>query len=318
MELNWLEDFLCLARTNSFSRAAEERNITQSAFSRRIKALEHWLGAPLVDRSTYPTSLTPAGRQFLATAEQVLRQLQQTRDDLRSRGRRASGRVRFAALHSLALGFFPRWFGAIERRVPYLTTTLMADNMHNCVQALIEDDVDFLMCFVHPKIPVVIDPLRFPCITLGYDRLVPVSAPDGAGAPRFPLPGRKKRPLPFLTYGPDAFLGRAVALVLREQARCHLAPIYENSMAEGLKAMVMDSHGLAWLPQVSCADALEAGQVVRGGPARWDVPLEVRLYRAPEPVSGEVAAIWNAVQSGAERSSGDRKTIRDSHRSVPT
>lgn len=301
VELNWLEDFLCLARTNSFSRAAEERNITQSAFSRRIKALEHWLGAPLVDRSTYPTSLTPAGRQFLATAEQVLRQLQQTRDDLRSRHGRESGRIRFAALHSLSLGFFPRWFGAIERSVPNLTTALTADNMHNCVQALIEGDVDFLICFVHPKIPVVIDPLRFPCLTLGQDRLVPVTASNGNGTPRFELPGTRNRPLPYLTYGPDAFLGRAVELVIREQPRCHLTPVYENAMAEGLKAMVLDGHGIAWLPQVVVEEPLAEGQVVRAGPAGWDVPLEVRLYRAPEPVRREVAAVWTAAEAQADR-----------------
>src|SRR3546814_7081942 len=53
MELKWLEDFVSLANTGNFSRSAEERNVTQPAFSRRIKALELWLGAPLVDRSTY-------------------------------------------------------------------------------------------------------------------------------------------------------------------------------------------------------------------------------------------------------------------------
>ncbi|MBL9048416.1 MAG: LysR family transcriptional regulator, partial [Tabrizicola sp.] len=45
MDLNWLEDFLALAESRSFSRAAEVRGVTQSAFSRRIRALEDWLGA---------------------------------------------------------------------------------------------------------------------------------------------------------------------------------------------------------------------------------------------------------------------------------
>ena len=62
MELKWLEDFLSLARTGSFSRSAEERHVTQPAFSRRIKSLEIWVGVPLVDRSSYPTHLTPAGQ----------------------------------------------------------------------------------------------------------------------------------------------------------------------------------------------------------------------------------------------------------------
>ena len=44
MEIKWLEDFVTLADTSSFSRAAELRNVTQPAFSRRIKQLEGWLG----------------------------------------------------------------------------------------------------------------------------------------------------------------------------------------------------------------------------------------------------------------------------------
>lgn len=52
MEIGWLEDFISLASTGNFSRSADERNISQSAFSRRIRALEHWLGADLIDRAS--------------------------------------------------------------------------------------------------------------------------------------------------------------------------------------------------------------------------------------------------------------------------
>src|ERR1700730_18040294 len=61
METKWLEDFLCLAETRNFARAASDRHITQSAFSRRIMALEEWLGVNLVDRSLHPATLTSAG-----------------------------------------------------------------------------------------------------------------------------------------------------------------------------------------------------------------------------------------------------------------
>ena len=64
MESKWLEDFISLAETRSFSRSAEARHVTQPAFSRRIRSLETWLGADLVDRTTYPTQLTPAGEVF--------------------------------------------------------------------------------------------------------------------------------------------------------------------------------------------------------------------------------------------------------------
>ncbi len=48
MDLNWLEDYLALAETLSFSRGAARRHVTQPAFSRRIRALEDWVGAPPV------------------------------------------------------------------------------------------------------------------------------------------------------------------------------------------------------------------------------------------------------------------------------
>ncbi len=60
METKWLEDFLSLARTMNFSRSADERFVTQPAFSRRIKALEVWAGTPLIDRDAYPIELTTA------------------------------------------------------------------------------------------------------------------------------------------------------------------------------------------------------------------------------------------------------------------
>ena len=65
MELKWLEDVLSLSTTLSFSRAARERNVTQSALSRRVKQLEDWLGSPLFDRSSYPIRLTEAGKTWL-------------------------------------------------------------------------------------------------------------------------------------------------------------------------------------------------------------------------------------------------------------
>ena len=50
MELQWIDDFLALCATRNFTRAAEARCTTQSAYSRRVQRLEEWLGAALFDR----------------------------------------------------------------------------------------------------------------------------------------------------------------------------------------------------------------------------------------------------------------------------
>ena len=74
------------SETRSFSRSAQLRHVTQSAFSRRIQSLEAWAGVALIDRSSYPTRLTPAGDTLYAQALELLQSLHNTRDMLRLQG----------------------------------------------------------------------------------------------------------------------------------------------------------------------------------------------------------------------------------------
>ena len=83
METKWLEDFVSLAETRSFSRSAQLRHVTQPAFSRRIQSLEAWAGTLLVDRSSYPTRLTPAGEILYDQSLELLQVLHTTRTLLR-------------------------------------------------------------------------------------------------------------------------------------------------------------------------------------------------------------------------------------------
>jgi len=117
MEIKWLEDFVSLAETRSFSRSAGQRHVTQPAFSRRIQALEAWLGAELIDRSAYPTRLTEAGNIFHAQALTMLNQAREARTLLRGQSSSGAMTIKFAVPHTLSLTFFPQWIRMIEERV---------------------------------------------------------------------------------------------------------------------------------------------------------------------------------------------------------
>src|ERR1700712_5604335 len=105
MEIKWIEDFVALAQYQSFSRAAEIRNVTQSGFSRRIQALEQWVGADLVDRSSYPPTLTRSGRLFKEAAGEILMKLFATRAVIRDERRMPGVGLQIAAGHTIALTF---------------------------------------------------------------------------------------------------------------------------------------------------------------------------------------------------------------------
>lgn len=74
--------FATLARIGSFTLAAQELHLTQSAVSHAIKALEDELGLRLFERRGRRVALTPAGRQLLVRAQRILAEMQDARADL--------------------------------------------------------------------------------------------------------------------------------------------------------------------------------------------------------------------------------------------
>jgi len=294
MELKWLEDFLSLARTRSFSRAADERHVTQSAFSSRIQALELWLGVSLVDRSNYPTTLTAEGREFLETAEETVRMLHASRLALQASKRPSTQMVSIAALHTLSLHFFPRWFRAIEKDVGPIGSRLLPDDFHSCLQALVEGSYDFLLTFHHANVPILLEPELYPHIVVGMDSFVAVRSANLADA------ADDAASLPLLSYASNSFLGR-VATFAQAQASsppAHVTHTNENAMAEGLKFMALEGYGLAWLPRSLVARELDEGSLVTVGP---EIPLEVRLYRSARRTRPIVEKVWNAAQSASPK-----------------
>ncbi|MBI3149353.1 MAG: LysR family transcriptional regulator [Betaproteobacteria bacterium] len=302
METKWLEDFLCLAELRSFSRAAAVRHVTQPAFSRRIRALETWLGAELIDRATYPTRLTPAGEVFHEQAGEILRTILDVRGAVQGGERPAEDGVQFAVPHTLSLTFFPKWLAEIEALTGGLATRLVAANVHDAVTALVEGNCDLVLCYHHAAQPVQLDRARYPMLVLGVERLQPYSRAGAQGEPRFRLPGSASRPVPFLAYSANAYLGRMVETVLRSAPRpAHLRRRYETDMAEALKAMVLEGHGVAWLPESAVQRETRRRQLVSAvDPSdlrSWSGEMEIRLYRDSERRRPVVDRIWGAVES---------------------
>jgi LysR family transcriptional regulator, hypochlorite-specific transcription factor HypT len=285
VETKWLEDFVSLAETRSFSRSAQLRHVTQPAFSRRIQALEAWAGIDLVDRSSYPTRLTPAGQTLLPQAVEVLGSLQAARNLMRSHQNSAQDMIEFAVPHSLAFSFFPHWVMELRQRFGAFKSRLIGMNVHDAVMQLTEGSCDLLLAYHHASQPLQLNPERYEMLTLGSETLAPYARADADGEPLFRLPGYSHERVPYLAYASGAYLGRMVDLLLKQASQAlYLDPIYETDMAEGLKAMALEGHGLAFLPVSSVKKELRARRLVPAAPRQsgapaFEVTIEVRLYR---------------------------------------
>ncbi|HJV81107.1 LysR family transcriptional regulator [Noviherbaspirillum sp.] len=300
METKWLEDFISLAETHSFSRSAELRHVTQPAFSRRIQSLEAWLGADLIDRTSYPTRLTPAGEVFYEQALEMLGQINNARALMRGKRPTAHTTVDFAVPHTLSLTYMPELITELDAGFGTLHTRLIALNVHDAVMSMVDGGCDLLLCYHHPRQPVQLDASHYDMLTLGSEALRAYSRCDKSGTPEFPLPGSAKAPLPFLSYTSNAYLGRMVDLILSDAKRpLYLEKRYETDMAEGLKMMALEGHGLAFLPESAVTREVKQKQLARadGGNAEWEVNMEIRLYRerpsVQRPGKPIVSRLWD-------------------------
>ncbi len=295
METKWLEDFVSLAETRSFSRSAQLRHVTQPAFSRRIQSLEAWAGTDLVDRSSYPTRLTPAGQTLYDQSLEMLQALQSTRAMLRGHTSAAQDVIEFAVPHTLAFTFFPAWVSSLRQSFGPIKSRLIALNVHDAVLRMVEGSCDVLIAYHHPLQPIQLDAARYEMVSLGQEVVAPYVKPDAAGKPMFKLPGQAGKPLPYLGYAPGAYMGQMVDLILKKSATpIHFDRVYETDMSEGLKAMALEGHGIAFLPHSAVQNELRNQRLVSAAPPDMkalEITMDVRAYR--EMPQGKTVANQN-------------------------
>ena len=295
MDIKILEDFLQLAESGNFSRAAAERNITQPAFSRRIKVLEIEVGVPLIDRSSYPASLTLAGEVFRDAAADIVARFNLAVKTVRAENSRDHATIKFAVSRSLSVHFVPDWFTALTKHLEFFNIHVHTDNLHNCIHALVEGDSHFMACFAHPSVPLGIRRKDYPCRIIGHDSLIPVSKADDEGVPWFQFPGTADRPVPYLKYSPDVYIGRVVEQVHGQRdEELHTETVYEGEIPEALKQMAIAGHGVAFVPARIVSDELANNTLVRTGSNSYSVPVEIRVY-GRESFSDDVREVLDTI-----------------------
>jgi LysR family transcriptional regulator, hypochlorite-specific transcription factor HypT len=293
VNLSWLDDFLALAASGNFSRAAEERHMTQPAFSRRIRALEEWLGVVLFDRTSHPATLTDTGEWFRSVAQEILARVARVPDEARAVADASSATLRLASTHALSFTFLPTWLRGLESRTTVGPVQLVSDVLQQCEQLLLQGRVQFVLCHWHELVANRLDAAAHRSLRIGSDRLVPVSAPGRDGRARHALGGRAR--VPVLAYSAESGIGRVVR-GLRGSAleQADAEPVFTAHLASVLKTMALDGRGVAWLPQSLIGDELAAGRLVAAGGDEWPIEVEIRLFRDRAALPRAAEAFWRA------------------------
>lgn len=145
MEWQQLEYFQVVARTEHFTRAAEQLALSQPALSRAIARLESELGAPLFERQGRRVRLTRYGRAFLARAEQALQAIEEGRREISDMVGPEHGIVALAFLKTLGARVLPEAISDFHRQHPDVTFQLTQNHSLALLDLLAEGAADLAL-----------------------------------------------------------------------------------------------------------------------------------------------------------------------------
>ncbi len=289
IETKWLYDFLTLEACRHFSQAAKERNISQPAFSRRIKALEAAIGVVLFDRTSTPLQLTEGGKLFHSQARSLLQQLECNLRELNGQNLLSVPNIKIAAAHSLSLGIFPKLLHSLTAYGGEFVYHVEAIDVVQAVNTLREGQSDFIISFRDEDLMQS----PFCCLKLFESELYPVCAADTQGHPVFDI---TQPQVPLLNYTATSYMGRLVNRHLSEVGGITGRTILISSMSELLKNMALNRYGIAWLPIWSIVNELQTKRLVRLDAANLIVPIQAYIYRMNTRLNRNAENFWRILQ----------------------
>ena len=169
LSMRQLRAFVALARQGSFTAAAQQMHLSQSALSALVRALEADMGVKLADRTTRRVELTAAGHDLLPMAQRLLADADRLAADLHELALTRRGRVRLGATPLLATTLLPPLLASFARARPGLEVRLFDATADQLLARLRDGELDLSLATFEridadlAAVPLLRDPLVLAC-----------------------------------------------------------------------------------------------------------------------------------------------------------
>ncbi len=247
MRIDWLEDIIALLDTGSVVEAAAMRNVSQSAFSRRIQTLEVLLDVGLIDRRSKPNRPTAALRNHEEALRQAARQQRSLIKQIQTESRSGSELVVVACQHAITASLGPQIVkliaGAGKAHV-----RLRSANRNECEALLLTGQADFSITYGMEADAAGHRAAMTDEAFIANERLIPVYR---APAVEEMLVRFEAGNLDVIAYPADVFLGIAVErhIYPHIERECRLNIVAETALTLAAKQMASAGVGVAWVPE---------------------------------------------------------------------
>lgn len=242
MQLESLRLYCDVVRLRSFSRAADQNFISQSAASQAVQQIEQHVGVGLIDRTKRPFVVTPEGEVFYAACRTLLDGWEQAKTDIGAVKARVDGTVRVAAIYSVGLHDLSRHQQRFMALYPEARVELELLHPHKVVEAVVRDEADVgIMSYPPTTRGLTVVPLRqepmavvcHPTHPLARRRMVPPAQLDGEA---------------FVAFDRELTIRRAIDRALRQHnVRVDIRMEFDN--IETIKQAIMIKAGISILPR---------------------------------------------------------------------
>jgi len=239
--LKQLRAFAMVARERSFTRAAAQLNLSQSALTLQVRDLEAEVGLKLLHRSTRSVELTSAGLEFLPVSARLLDELTHALDDLHALARGERGSVVVVAGASVISLVVAPSIASLAKNFPGITIRILEDLGDEVARRVISGEADFgIASFSRPS-------KELDSSFLLKDRVGILCRRDHALARKRTLRAQD------LTHHPFAILGQGTVLRTVLANNPDVGPVlprpnYEASSISALVALVEQGAGIALMP----------------------------------------------------------------------
>jgi DNA-binding transcriptional LysR family regulator len=262
---------LCAVEASgSFTAAAQELGLTQSAVSQHVSALERHLDVLLVDRASRPAALTEAGHTLARHGRALLHRLEDAEHALGEVVGRRGGRLRLGSFPTALATFVPAALARFRSLRPGVHLSVVDEHMQALLPRLVDGELDIALCYDDPSSADLLEP--FDKVVLFDDRFR-VVLPE-----RHPL-ARGRTPLDLASLRRETLIGglpgSAWFRIVRDACRAAgFKPdvAFASDDYRAVQAFAAAGLGVAVVPGLAVAAGAVPGTVVRdlrpGGPSR--------------------------------------------------
>lgn len=290
MRVDWLEDLVALLDAGSMSEAAAARNISQSAFSRRIQALEDVTGIELTNRDVKPVRpsvVLKAHDEELRRAalgqHQLIKRMQQE-----SRSQRQL--VVIASQHSITTSLGPEIIDAVSN-LGKAHVRLRSANLDECHALLMTGQADVSLTYKLPDGPAMSSPELTQELVIAQERLTPVFRKDQAKSLIWKFHAGE---LDMIAYPADVFLGIAIGsnILPGLERQCRLNIVAETALTTAAMRMSVAGSGVSWVPEVLARHELDNGVLADLREPLGHIDMQLIARRRRDKTEGMLQDIW--------------------------